>query len=103
MAATKDLGDRENVLLSSDALDLLDCFEGDFGEIVQEMAEHFARIRMIETQGDASYVEVTAKDVRQAGASVIDALSKMAAAGKMSREVVEKVEQMSECFSCKEH
>jgi hypothetical protein len=91
----------DNVAFSSHALDLLDCFEGGFGDVVVAIAEHFARQRLGE---DASTqpIEVEAQDVRRAGQMVAVALRSMAATGQMSPELIARVAQMDECFSCKD-
>lgn len=102
MPALQDADNSTNIVVSSRAMDLLDCFEGDFGDVVFDLAGHFARQRSGEGSS-LSPVEVTADDVRKAGEMLINALGRMLSEGALPQHVRDRVEQMRHCFQCQDH
>lgn len=91
----------EDTVVTSQALELMDCFEGGVADVVFRLAEEFAR-RRTENDDRSALVEVTAADVRQAGERIIAALRGLASEGRMPPELVVRIDQMSQCFQCHE-
>lgn len=83
--------------IASDALVLLDCFDGQVGEVVYGIAEEFAKER-----GKGQAVEITASDVRKAGEIVIAGLQKMVEMGRLPSGFVPQLDGMRDCFLCKD-
>ncbi len=92
----------DNTVVTSQALDLLDSFEGGLGDVVQEIAEHYARVRTGNTINLLSPVEITVPDVRRAAEQVVAALEKMAQEGQMPGELMDRVSKMTNCLHCED-
>lgn len=81
---------KDEVIVTSHAMDLLGDLESELGEIAFEMAEDLARRRQ-GRQESGQLVEITAPDVRSAAARVLKALSEMAAGDHSSRNVTDRI------------
>jgi hypothetical protein len=86
-----------NVEMTSQALELLTCFQDEFSDAVAEVAESCARQRMNRTGYEAKKIEVTVEDVRCAANLILDAVKPLVAAGRVSASMAEAVRAMSEC------
>lgn len=78
--------------VSSDALELLDCFHSGLEDIVYEIAEDLAKKR--KGTPEKAPIQIEATDVVTAGNMVLDAIKHLAESGQISNEVVSAVEEM---------
>lgn len=83
----------QEATISSDALELLDCFGEGLDEFVYKMAEHSAILR----SGKASPVEITADDMVSAG----EVLARILQNSDVPSEVKPAIDSMLQCFTKK--
>ncbi len=97
MSAIEELKSPDSASIASDAMQLLDCFDGQVGEVVYGIAEEFAK----ERSGHRP-IEISSGDVRKAGELVIAGLQKMVEMGKLPAGFVPQLDGMRDCFLCKD-
>ena len=104
MSAVMDLRSSENVVLTSAALDLMNCFQDGCDDLVAQMAEDVARKRYATAGKTSEVIEVDAQDVRAAGAELLRFIrQQLASSGSPSPAAEVALREMDECLVCKQH
>jgi hypothetical protein len=92
----------EDVVITSQALELLTSFQDDFDDLVADVAESCAKQRLAES-GQATRMievtvdEVTVDDVLSAGKLIADSVKELVASGQVSASVAETLKSMNDC------
>jgi hypothetical protein len=94
--ATADRGTESRI--SSEALDLLNCYVSGLDKIVYEIAEEFAKQRMGDAVAAGKPIRIDASDVKQAADLLISSIRKMAEGGNVPQEIVPAIEGMHQCL-----
>jgi histone H3/H4 len=97
--ATADQGTQSRI--SSDALDLLNCYISGLDKVVYEMAEALAKQRMGETLATGKPIRIDANDVKQAADLLMNAIRHMAQSDGAHQELVPAIEGMHQCLQAK--
>lgn len=104
MSAVMDLRGSENVVLTSAALDLMNCFQDGCDDLVAQMAEDVARKRYARAGKTLDLIEVEAQDVRAAGTELLRLIrQQLASSGSPSPAAEGALREMDECLACKQH
>ena len=101
MSAVKELRGSENVVLTSQALDLMTCFEEGFDDLVAQMAEDVARKRYAQIGKASGVIEIEPQDVRAAANELIHHIRQLVSSGSASSEALNALQEMGECLGCK--
>lgn len=101
MSALKNpqIVESEDIVMTSRALDLLDCFQDGFDGVVQQLAEDYAKQRQPAFQGEI--VQVDVDDVRQAGRKLIEIVRAMVDQKQLPPDILARVDVMGDCLNCK--
>ncbi len=99
MATIQEPPGIENVLITHDALRMLDCFQDGLDEVVKKIAEDLCRTRTAAAM--PGIVEITTQDVRDAAELVSQLLRQMVSAGTLSARISPAIDNIQECVACK--
>ncbi len=84
-------------LMTDRAYEVLDCFYEGIDDVVRELAVQCAARRDSRDPSDPSAILIEERDVRDAGAIVVQWLRQLSQDGRLSPE---SVSAMAECFEC---
>ena len=101
MSAVADLPSSEEVVLTSKAMDLMTCFQGDLEELAIQIAEDIARERCHLMGQSKNIIEITDQDVRDAANKLVRIVQEQALAGQLSQAAAKAIHGMRECVHSK--
>ena len=101
MHAVADLKSSEEVVLTSKAMDLMSCFQGDLEELAIQIAEDVARERHRATGLSMKIIEITDLDVRDAANKLVQFVQEYARSGQLSQAAAKSIHGMRECVHSK--
>lgn len=100
--ATTAINTSDDSIITSNALDLLTCFQDGLDDVIYQFAEEIAKKRQVESGSEsADLVTIDVQDVREAGEQLTAMIKQMVKAGQLSPEIESRVSIMRECLDCK--
>lgn len=92
--------DRDDSVISSEAMSLLDCFVSGLDEVVYEIAEELAKERMGNAAEDA-VIQIEPEDVKKAAHVVMEAIREQLNREDLPKTAKQAVEGMYDCLKRK--
>ena len=100
MSTVEEVKNSNDIAMTGRALDLLGCFQGGVDDVVQQLAEDYAKQRQMPSFA-GQVVMVDVEDVRQAGQKLIEIIRDLVAKGQLPADLESRVQSMGECLNCK--